>query len=160
MGLNPGRNNRPTVSMSEKPDVQARMDDFEYVVHEDAVEGLDFVAPLGDGTSLAIRTMERGKLTVDFSLNQIVDEDFVANHDRVPADVARIDCCHSEVHRHQFYWHKKTQNREVIRDLRGERNQKSAEQAVNNCYDQSYSIMMQNWELYLERWERGNAEGN
>lgn len=151
MGLNPGRKRRNLVDMTSVPEK------FEYVVSEDALEGLDYSVPLGGGTVLQVRTMERDYKVVDFSLNQFVEPEYEGNYSGRNVDVARIDCCHSEVHRHQFYRDGHPQNRYVIHDLKCEPDHENAENVVNRCYDSCYEEMTDNWESHLERWENGSV---
>lgn len=132
---------------------------FEYVVSGDAAEGMNFPVHLGGGTVLQVRTMERGKLIVDFSLNQYVEPGYQGNVTQGNVDVARIDCCHSEVHRHQFYRDNRPQKRYIIKDLKCVSSHKDAENLVSDSYDPCYSTMVDNWELYLERWDDGDAHG-
>ena len=151
MGLNPGRKRRNLVDMSSIPG------SFEYVVSEEAIEGLNYPVSLGGGNTLQVRTMERGHKIVDFSLNQFVEPEYEGNLSGENVDVARIDCCHSEVHRHQYYRNGRPQNRYVIHDLKCEESHENAEDVVDRCYTDCYLVMTDNWESHLERWENGSV---
>lgn len=85
---------------------------------------------------------------VDFALAQktMVEKKWV--------DVARIDCCHSKIHRHQFdqtgvdlY-----DSREIIRIPSGE----AGWEVVDRGYDSAYTLMTEEWEANLERWRSGH----
>lgn len=64
------------------------------------------------------------------------------------SDVARIDCSHGTVHRHQF-----TQSglnrQEVLEDLTVQR----GEQTINRWYERASRIMLEEWQENLRRWE-------
>lgn len=84
----------------------------------------------------------RGKI-VDFAITQLTTVDGVGE-----VTVARIDCCHGSVHRHQF-------NREgddiydhrVIRaiPLKGW-------DVVDEAYTEAYETMFNEWDENLRRW--------
>lgn len=67
-------------------------------------------------------------------------------------DVARIDCCHSTIHRHQFdqagvdvYDHR------VIIEIPAV----EGWYVVDAGYDNAYSVMLSEWDQNLERWRNG-----
>lgn len=67
-------------------------------------------------------------------------------------DVARIDCCHSTIHRHQF-------NQEGI-DLYDHRviieiPAVEGWNVVDAGYDNAYNVMLNEWDQNLERWRNG-----
>lgn len=70
--------------------------------------------------------------------------------------VARYDCCHSEVHKHQFYRsgkHYKTgepEQRTVIAPID---DPKTAWDTVDKAYDSCYDDIAGNWETNYRRWD-------
>lgn len=153
MGLNPGKKARNLVDMGEIPKP------FEYTVSPYAREIFDYEISLGDGINLRQWAVGYDNLIVDFAFVQFVDALYESNDTDKNVDVARIDCCHSEVHRHQFYRSNRKQNRYILHPLQGETNHKDAERVVNNCYDECSQTFIDNWETYLERWEdEGDVE--
>lgn len=147
MGLNPGRKPRKVVDMAVEP---AK---FQYVPTEESIETIWDIS-LG-ACDLYVREARLGGLIVDYALNQRwATHDEVA--DGIQLDVARIDCCHSEVHRHQFYKAGQEDPKyEVLVSLKGCASDAEAQDMVNASYQESYDRMINNWEDYLERWERG-----
>ncbi|ORL83885.1 hypothetical protein [Prescottella equi] len=97
----------------------------------------------------------KGRL-VDFALNHYVTKDHPDNRKSCTDDVARIDTCHSEVHRHQFYRSGKPQNREVIKDLHGFASLEEAEKAVGLCFEECYFSMADDWQAHLDRWKEAS----
>ncbi|WP_313675077.1 hypothetical protein [Mycolicibacterium sp.] len=105
-----------------------------------------------DGDVLHLREWQyRGKV-VDFALNHYVTTSHPENDGDAPLDVARIDTCHSEVHRHQFYKSGRSQNRDVIQPLYGVASLEEAEALIADCYDKCYFDLAANWGENLNRW--------
>ncbi|MEJ4100414.1 hypothetical protein V5S96_08610 [Corynebacterium mastitidis] len=147
MGLNPNPKHRNLADMSTPPPT------FTYTPRE-ADQTVATPIDLADGCELTMRESYRKGLIIDFSLNEHIN----SHHPRYPYvhnhDVARIDCCHSEVHRHQFYANGDEDPKYyVIRSLTDCPDQQTAEKVIDECYDHCYSMIMSNWEAHLERWD-------
>ncbi|MBO0868731.1 MAG: hypothetical protein J2P15_09225 [Micromonosporaceae bacterium] len=102
--------------------------------------------PMGtqnDVHAVAVRYAVYQGLYVDFSLNQICVVDGISRA------VARIDCCHSTIHRHQF-------NQEGTDLLRGEViceiPAEGGVKVVHNHYQPCLDIMDDEWEDNFRRW--------
>jgi len=97
------------------------------------------------GHELVIRQqIYRGKI-VDFSIQQRTLDDGRWY------DVARIDCCHSTVHRHQTYRTVTGRNDiEVIREIPSE-----GRAVVNEAFTTAMDVMEDEWEGNLRRWSGG-----
>lgn len=154
MGEGASEKSRRLVDMGQKADLNADSAPFVYMPSVDAVDGVDYPVLLGDGCMLSIRTRELDSRIVDFALNQYVTRDYPANYSNQNHDVARIDCCHSRIHRHQFHRDRAQSPQEVIADLSQSPSQLEAELTIHSHYDECYLLMIDNWELYLERWEK------
>lgn len=148
MGLNPGRKRRnlPSLAIAPPSRPYTRRQEaeliFDHPIH---------LSPEGD----VLHQKEwifRGQ-TVDFALNYYVQPGHPDNQDEDERDVARVDCCHSEVHKHQFYRSGRPQVRELIRDLSGFESIEDAEAAVHECYDECYLAMAEKWESHLRYWK-------
>lgn len=94
----------------------------------------------------------RGK-TVDFALTQMADE--VEDPQSGEDHVARYDCCHSEVHKHQYYRsgrHYKTGETEARTTIcpidKKETSWATVDESYFDCYDQ----MVDSWQVNYERW--------
>lgn len=147
VGLNPGKKPRKLADMS------AARAPLNYVRHSDAQLTMDGKIYLSQEDVLhQTEWTFRGRV-VDFSLNHYVTGEHPDNWNDCPVDVARIDTCHSQVHKHQFYRSGREQNRLVIRDLSTLDNLDEARQAVEESYDQCYMQMADEWESHLERWK-------
>lgn len=90
----------------------------------------------------------RGKV-VDFAIMQEVREGEIWHH------VARIDCCHGTIHRHQFtrdgqdiYGHR------VIREITGLAGE--GWDVVDDTYDMAQEAMFNEYEDNLRRWRDGS----
>lgn len=83
----------------------------------------------------------QGKI-VDFSISQLVN-DAGEWH-----DVARIDCHHGSIHRHQFT-RGGNQTRQVIRHIPPGQ---EGHDVVNDGYTPAYELMFNEWEESLRRW--------
>lgn|GEM_PF-2371258 len=146
MGLNPGKNNRKLPDMSEEA-LQ------EYKRHPDAELIVDNKVPLGqDGTILSQCEWGRHQLIVDFSYNQYLEDSHPDRKGAKTPDVARIDCCHSEIHKHQFY-KAGGQNRDIIQDLRYSGSIEEVEKVVNLHSMDCYNQMVDGWQSYLDLWK-------
>lgn len=148
MGLNPGNKPRNLVDMSEI------VQEFEYVPTSTPDRVDEYPIILSAETELMVREVHANGRVVDFSLNYFATTDHPLNEKDANCDIARIDCCHSEVHRHQFY---RTRGEDkkyiVIKSLKGLTCREEAEREVHSCYDDCYEMMLDNCENYLERWE-------
>jgi hypothetical protein len=92
---------------------------------------------------LLVRQHVYRKKTVDFAFMQL-------HHDGEQHEVARIDCCHGVVHRHQF-------NRDGV-DVMDRRPIQvippaSGHDTVNALFDVCYGRMMEEYEENLRRWK-------
>lgn len=67
-------------------------------------------------------------------------------------DVARIDCCHGTIHRHQFDRQgTDVYDQRVIKEIQGEEPWK----IVDEGYTEAYEMMFNEWEDNLRRWQQG-----
>lgn len=147
MGLNPGRNNRKLVDMTE-PIVEES-----YTVPSDVDILFDTPIDLLDDIVLHVhQTGKWGKIH-DFSLNQYATPNYEGNYLGENTDIARIDCAHSEIHQHQFYRSGRRQNRDTLHPLKGGIDHNESVELINDQYYDCYDQMVDNWETYLERWE-------
>lgn len=64
-------------------------------------------------------------------------------------EVAKIDCCHSQVHKHQR--HRQGRAREIRTTIRWI----TCQEDVEETYDESFNDIIDNYEEHLRRWERG-----
>lgn len=102
---------------------------------------------LGMDDQLVIRQRYyRGK-TVDFAIMQKI------RIGQKWIDVARIDCCHSMIHRHQFNRQGvDVYDRRVIINIPAE---EAGWDIVHAGYDDAYTAMLEEWDQNLERWRNG-----
>ena len=124
---------RPPSGAAYRPPPRSACDEVVYPV---AVE---------EGHELVIRQqIYRGKI-VDFSIQQRTLDDGQWH------DVARIDCCHSTVHRHQTYRTATGRNDiVVIREIPSE-----GWDVVNEAFATAMDVMEDEWEENLRRWSSG-----
>lgn len=95
--------------------------------------------PLDATNMLKLREWWAGKLLVDFAMTHLtlIRGEWV--------QVARIDCCHSEAHRHLYNTHDSDHTRLVLRIIR-------TPEDVSAAYDQAYTLMVDGYEEHLRRW--------
>jgi hypothetical protein len=102
-----------------------------------------------DGSdSIVVRMgMYRGKV-VDFSINQ------TTLVDGSPLDVARIDCCHGTIHRHQFHRDgTNVRDRAVLCEIPPD----SGWEVVDKHYQLCLDLMNDGWQDNLRRWDGDGA---
>ena len=63
-------------------------------------------------------------------------------------ELERVDCCHSEIHRHRFYQHK-PEDRVTMYEL-----DPGDEIIVDGEYQIQYEYLITHWEQILGRWHR------
>lgn len=85
----------------------------------------------------------KGK-TVDFALVQQVEE--VAGNLQ---DVAKYDCCHSEVHKHQYHRDRGQIQRNVIVRLSDDNH---SWEKIDRAFDECYEQMLNYWDENYRRW--------
>jgi hypothetical protein len=116
---------------------------------DQCVTGTYTIWPTGtqnDMHAIAVRYALYHGLYVDFSFNQ----SYVV--DGVSRTVARIDCCHGTVHRHQFDREgTDVLHGEVICDIPAE----GGFEVVHNHYEPCLDIMDDEWEHNFRRWAGG-----
>lgn len=120
---------------------------------EKIIDNSIILTPQGTCTLHVVAWEYRGKI-VNFALTQKADE--VSHPQKGEDHVARYDCCHSEVHKHQFY--------------RGGRHFKSGDDQERTCilkideqatswdtvdagYDVCYDQMTNDWQSNYRRWD-------
>ncbi|WP_433230537.1 DUF7718 family protein [Micromonospora sp. CA-248260] len=100
-------------------------------------------ADLAPGHRLIMRPRIYKGRVVDFALQQMArreDGDWV--------EVARIDCCHSTIHRHQFVADgTDIYDRRVIQQI-----PKDGWEVVNAAFEPAVEAMMAEWEENVRRW--------
>lgn len=64
------------------------------------------------------------------------------------SEVARIDCCHAEVHIHQYY-RSRPGTRDVIRPIR-------SQEDVEDSVDSSLDLIFGNWDRMIRKWRFGH----
>lgn len=106
-----------------------------------------YPAELSPTDALRIRIRIYKGQIVDFAVTQ------VTKHDNGWAIVARIDCCHGTIHRHQF-------NRAGVDMLDHELitpipTGDSSWAVVNDGYESAYTALFDEWESNLRRWHDG-----
>ena len=106
-----------------------------------------YQVPLGnspDDHLVVSMTTDQQSLIVVFALVQR------ARHQGEWYEVAEIDSRHGTIHKHQSARStgQRTGNREVIKELR-------SKEDVQDGYSEVYPIMLRDWQLNRERWERG-----
>lgn len=142
MGKNRVAANRRLVDMSEPP----TSNDTYTPPPEAACDVQEFPAELTDTDRLHIRMVSyRGKI-VDFAIMQLTtDPAGVEYH------VARIDCCHGTVHRHQFDRKgNDVYDRRVIVAIPAT----NGWDVVDAAYADAFDAMFNEWEENLRRWRR------
>jgi len=88
-----------------------------------------------------MQAIYRGRI-VDFAIQQ------EAELDGDWAEVARIDCCHSTIHRHQFNQAgTDTYDRRVIQNI-----PKEGWDVVNAAFQGAVDVMLSEWEENHRRW--------
>lgn len=148
MGLNPGKKPKGLVDMSTRPA------GFFYQRRPEAELTIDmsiYLSQEGD----VLHQQEwffRGKV-VDFALNHYLTPSHPDNCTGAMLDVARIDTCHNEVHRHQFYKSGRPQTRDVIQSLSGVASLEEAEGLIAACFDSCYFDLAESWGDNLTRWK-------
>ncbi|WHU45090.1 hypothetical protein QNM97_13625 [Gordonia sp. L191] len=150
MAPNPGKKRRNLADMTSQP---LRLD---YRRRADAVlvvDGPIYLSVAGD--RLHQREWHHRGRVVDFALNQYITCDHPDNPGGESADIARVDTCHSEVHKHQFYRSGRPQQRDVICALHDADSLEQAEDMICGCYDACYFDMADEWEDRLVRWKDG-----
>lgn len=110
------------------------------------------LTPEGTCEFYAVAWDYRGKI-VDFALTQIaINED----PQKETIHVARYDCCHSEVHKHQYYKsgkHETTredQTRTIISPID---DQNTSWDVVDKAFTECYDQILNDWETNYRRWE-------
>ena len=132
--------------MSDKGHVIAPTDTWEYERPANATLVMDAPVYVAEDPSQFVYVKQytyRG-YTVDFALSHVVELE------EGNSDVARYDCCHSEVHRHQFHKSGEELRRKVIAPIRDQRTSWST---VNAVYDECYDDMIEGWEHHYRRWD-------
>ncbi|MBB2958882.1 DUF7718 family protein [Pseudoclavibacter helvolus] len=107
---------------------------------------MDCALTLGDAPGQSVYIVQwgyKGKV-VDFALTHR-SEETVGKYDHI----ARYDCCHSEVHKHQYTQEGEDQNRTVIAEIRSDG---TAWDTVNESYEFCYDDMFDHWQEHLRRW--------
>lgn len=147
MGLNPGKRPRKLADMSVQPS------QFVYERRPEAELTIDAPILLSkEGDVLHQREWTfRGRI-VDFALNHYLSDNHPENPGDQTVDVARVDTCHNEVHRHQFYRCGRQDHRAVIKNLADAGSLEEAEKIIADCYDPCYLDLANNWEENLSRW--------
>lgn len=85
----------------------------------------------------------RGK-TVNFALTQQL-EPSAGKY----AHIARYDCCHSEVHKHQYHKGSKQETRTVVAPIS---DPKTAWETVDAAYETCYDQMFDGWHENYRKW--------
>lgn len=104
---------------------------------------------LGNGTSRLIAELRHkdGRLVHYALVHEAIDDNGVWR------EVSKIDCCHSQVHRHTAdVDHPEKDRRKVIREL-------FTQKDVADSWDDSYTDILTNWEEQERSWRRGKAKG-
>ena len=83
---------------------------------------------------------------VDFAFTQIHPD-----REGEEAHVARIDCCHWEIHKHQYYRSGKHGSYTPICPF----TQDNAWDTMDSKFTDCHSEMMNGWQDHLERWDSG-----
>ncbi|MDV7197041.1 hypothetical protein R4172_05645 [Rhodococcus kroppenstedtii] len=148
MGLNPNKKHRNLADMT------VEVTRLEFERRPEAVLAIDSPIYLSvEGDVLHQKEWHYRGQVVDFALNHYVTAHHPENPGEGTADVARIDCCHSEVHQHQFYRSGRSQDRSVIQTLHDLPTLEEAESVVCACYDDCYLEMANDWPNHLDRWK-------
>lgn len=129
---------------------------FEYQPPASAEKVIDnhiILTPEGTCTLYAVAWEYRGKI-VDFALTQKADE--IRHPQKGEDHVARYDCCHSEVHKHQYYrngQHFKSGERQERTCIAKIDEQASSWDIVDSGYDVCFDQMTDDWESNYRRWD-------
>ncbi|BAU94703.1 hypothetical protein N24_0441 [Corynebacterium suranareeae] len=95
----------------------------------------------------------RGKI-VTFALTQTAD--YVEDPRNGEDHVARYDCCHSEVHKHQYYKsgkHFQNDSKEERTIIAPIDDQATSWDVVDTAYDECFDQMTNDWITNYRRWE-------
>lgn len=102
----------------------------------------------------------RGKV-VDFAMTQMANE--VEDPRSGEDHVARCDCCHSEVHKHQYYRSTRhyrtgeTEQRTVIAPID---DQRTSWETVDSAYETCCDDMIDGWTVNYRRWDTDGEHDN
>lgn len=96
------------------------------------------------GQSIYVKQWYYKGKTVDFALTHRIEE--------TPGEyehVMRYDCCHSEVHKHQYHRKRGEIDRKVIAPID---HQDTSWAVVDSAYDQCQDDAFDNWHEHYRRW--------
>ena len=142
-------------------DMSANVPEFQYVRPDPAEKVLDttiVLQPEGTCTLHVVAWSYRGKI-VDFAFTQMADE--VENPQGGEDHVARYDCCHSEVHKHQYYrngQHFQTGEKETRTVIAKIESQETSWETIDSEYDHCYNDMTESWDVNYRRWDSDGRE--
>ncbi|QNP94248.1 hypothetical protein IA203_01280 [Corynebacterium wankanglinii] len=114
--------------------------------------------PEGTCTLHVVAWNYRGKI-VDFALTQMADE--VEDPRNGDDHVARYDCCHSEVHKHQYFrsgHHFQTGAKEQRTVIAKIESQDPSWETIDAEYDRYYDDMTESWAANYRRWDSDGRE--
>lgn len=101
-----------------------------------------------------VRLGKDHELTVRQNLYREYIVDFAVMHryegEEWPVEVHRVDCCHGEVHSHQFF-RKREQERQTIAVIPRDKAWETVDAHFQPCHDQ----VLDRWEHNFERWGSG-----
>lgn len=125
---------------------------FQYMrpVGAELVQDAPITLDATQGQSVHVKQWCYKGWTVDFSLTHQLEEDAGEYQ-----HVARYDCCHSEVHKHQLYRYSEAETRHTVKQLD---DPKTAWEDVDTVFPEAYDDMIDNWEENYRRWNRGRAD--
>lgn len=107
-------------------------------------EPLEYRSDLGEGSLLIVRqSIYRGKV-VDFAFTQCPP-----GTDGHEPHVYRIDCCHGEVHSHQYFRNGDEERRTVIQSITDRR---TAWETVDTAFYECNDRIHASWHANFERW--------
>lgn len=89
----------------------------------------------------------RGR-TVDFAIMLEAFDDDV----ELWRDVARVDCCHGEVHRHEFA-RSGAERRVVIAPIPAD-DEEGAWDLLGREYDRAHKDLISGWDSYVQKWRQ------
>ena len=108
-------------------------------------EEITYPVSLDEHHSLTVRQLHYRKMVVDFAIMQhyhLYDE-------HPPEDVHRTDCCHGEVHHHQFFRNGTTEDRRVVLRIPVENGWETVDRLFVECNDLAVNEYMDR----LARWK-------
>lgn len=130
-------------SRRERRHKLANMSEPDTFVYKPPAQTNEIVYPvrLGNDHELTVRQNLYREYIVDFAvMHRFEGEEW-------PAEVHRVDCCHGEVHSHQFF-RRREQERTSIAVIPREKAWETVDAHFQPCHDR----VLDGWEQNFERW--------